>query len=55
MRFDVPAVGLNTLEAMLDVGAKVLAVEAGKTIILDHDLFLKKVNQEKLIFVGKRD
>jgi len=30
MRFDVPAVGLQTLTAMAEVGAKVLAVESGK-------------------------
>ncbi len=34
MRFDVPTVGVGTLQAMLDAGARVLAIEAGKTIML---------------------
>jgi len=34
-RFDLPAVGLATLQVMRECGARVLAVEAGKTIVLD--------------------
>ncbi len=36
MRFDVPTVGPDTIETMRKAGARVLAVEAGKTIILDQ-------------------
>jgi DUF1009 family protein len=36
MRFDVPTVGLKTLESIAAAGAKVLAIEAGKTILLDQ-------------------
>ena len=36
MRFDVPTVGTSTIETMYQAGGKVLAVEAGKTIILDE-------------------
>ncbi|OWK47242.1 LpxI family protein [Fimbriiglobus ruber] len=36
MRFDVPTVGATTIETMSRAGAKVLAIEAGKTIILDE-------------------
>ena len=36
MRFDVPTVGLSTIETMHRFGGKVLAIEAGKTIILDE-------------------
>lgn len=35
-RFDVPTIGPATLEAMRQAGARVLAVEAGATIILDE-------------------
>ena len=35
-RFDVPTVGKQTIEAMYRAGAKVLAVEAGQTILLDE-------------------
>jgi DUF1009 family protein len=36
MRFDVPTVGTATIETMRQAGAKALAIEAGKTILLDE-------------------
>ena len=36
MRFDVPAIGTSTIETMKKAGARVLAIEAGKTILLDE-------------------
>jgi DUF1009 family protein len=36
MRFDVPTVGCTTIETMHQAGGRVLAVEAGKTILLDE-------------------
>src|SRR5439155_1034681 len=36
MRFDVPTVGCSTIETMKQAGAKVLAIEAGRTIVLDQ-------------------
>jgi UDP-2,3-diacylglucosamine hydrolase len=36
MRFDVPTVGCTTIETMHQAGARVLAVESGKTILLDQ-------------------
>jgi len=36
MRFDVPTVGTQTIETMRQAGARVLAIEAGKTILLDE-------------------
>jgi DUF1009 family protein len=40
MRFDVPVVGSATIEAMREAGARVLALQAGKTLLLDRDRFL---------------
>lgn len=40
MRFDVPTVGLKTLESIATAGGKVLAIEAGKTILLDQQEFI---------------
>ena len=37
LRFDLPSVGLNTVKTMARVGAAVLAVEAGKTLMFDRD------------------
>jgi DUF1009 family protein len=36
MRFDVPTVGCTTIETMHQAGGRVLAIEAGKTILLDE-------------------
>jgi len=36
MRFDVPTIGLTTIENLHKAGAKVLAIEAGKTIVIDQ-------------------
>lgn len=36
MRFDVPAVGVQTIQTMREAGARVLALEAGMTILLDE-------------------
>jgi len=36
LRFDVPAIGPDTLEVMHTSGCTVLAIEAGKTLILDR-------------------
>jgi len=37
MRFDVPTVGCSTLETMHKAGGRVLAIEAGCTIVLDQE------------------
>ena len=37
MRFDVPVVGLSTLEAMRAAGATCLAIDAGKCLLLDGE------------------
>ncbi len=44
MRFDVPVVGAHTLEAMREAGARVLAVDAGRTLILERPAFLAEAD-----------
>ncbi len=51
-RFDVPVVGLKTLESMKQSGAKFLAIEAGKTYILNRDEFIEKANQYDISVMG---
>jgi len=48
MRFDVPAVGLRTLETMARVKAKVLAIEAARTLMFDKDKMLGYANQNSI-------
>ena len=52
LRFDLPAVGPRTIEVMASVNASVLAVEAGRTIILDRDLTLKQAKSSRIAVVG---
>ena len=44
MRFDVPVVGDGTLAAMREAGARVLAVDADKTLLVDRAAFLDAAN-----------
>src|SRR5262249_25678127 len=37
MRFDVPTIGCSTIESMHKAGGRVLAIEAGKTIVIDQE------------------
>jgi DUF1009 family protein len=55
MRFDVPAVGPDTIEAMHEAGGKVLALEAGKTLILDREATLARADQFGITVVAFRE
>lgn len=37
MRFDVPAVGMKTMETMVEVGCKALVIEAGRTLLVEQE------------------
>lgn len=51
-RFDLPAVGPATIEAMVAVKASALALEAGRTVLLDRDEMLRKAERAKITVVG---
>lgn len=50
-RFDTPAVGNETLDAMEKAGADLLALEAGRTLILDED-FADTANRMGITVIG---
>lgn len=52
LRFDVPVVGFNTLRAMMEGNARVLAVEATNSIILDMEKMIKESNKAGICIVG---
>ena len=52
MRFDVPTIGMGTLQTMLAAGGRVLAVEAGRTIIVDEPEVVEFANRNKLVIVA---
>ncbi len=45
MRFDVPTIGLRTIEQLHQAGGSAIAIEAGKTIFVDRDATIKRANQ----------
>jgi DUF1009 family protein len=53
MRFDVPIVGLATIQAMRIAGARVLSLDAGKTLIFDRDAFLASANEAGIAVIGR--
>ena len=52
LRFDLPAVGPRTIEVMASVKASVLAIEAGRTILLDREITLDKARSARIAIVG---
>ena len=52
MRFDVPVVGVPTIETMIKAGATCLSITADKTLIFDRDEMLKLAEANKICVVG---
>jgi DUF1009 family protein len=48
----VPTIGRRTLDAILQAGGRVLAVEAERTIILDEPDLIDFANRNRLIIVA---
>lgn len=51
-RFDIPAVGPDTLHAVIAGRARVLAVEAGRTLMLHRDDLVAKANAHRIALLG---
>jgi DUF1009 family protein len=52
MRFDVPVIGLATIEAMITAHATCLSLEAGRTLIFDRDKVLALANASSIAIVA---
>jgi DUF1009 family protein len=53
MRFDVPIVGLATIQAMRLAGATVLSLDAGRALIFDREAFFMSANEAGIAIVGR--
>ncbi len=53
MRFDVPVVGVATIETMRAAGATCLCVEAGRTLLFDLAAMVKAADEAGIAIVGK--
>ena len=54
MRFDVPVVGPRTVESMVEAGANVLGLEAGRVLLLERDELLKSADANGIAVYGLR-
>jgi DUF1009 family protein len=52
MRFDVPVVGLPTVQSMIEAGATCLCLAAGKTLMLDREQMIDLANKQKISIVA---
>ena len=52
MRFDVPVIGVKTIEAMRQAGASCLAVDAGKCLLLDGDAVVQTAETAGIAMVA---
>src|SRR5207237_7981689 len=52
MRFDVPVVGLPTVETMVEAGATCLCLTAGKTLIFDRAEMLRLADRQRIAVVA---
>jgi len=55
MRFDVPTIGIGTIESLLAARGKVLAIEAGKTIVIDQDQVVRLADEHGLSIIALAD
>jgi DUF1009 family protein len=52
MRFDVPVIGIATVEAMVRAGASCLSIEAGRTLLFDRARLIERANKESIAIVA---
>lgn len=53
MRFDVPVIGMATIRSMQAVGASMLSVDAGRTLVLDGDDVFRLADDAGIAVVGR--
>jgi UDP-2,3-diacylglucosamine hydrolase len=53
MRFDVPVVGVPTIDSMTAAGATCLCLTAGKTLMFDRNEMIKLANRNKIAIVAR--
>ena len=52
MRFDVPVIGMRTIETMVEAGASCLSVEAGRTLLFEREALLNRASQAGIAIVA---
>ena len=52
MRFDVPGIGPDTIDSMIQAGAVALVIEAGRTLVVDREKMVEKADQHGISIVA---
>ena len=50
--FDVPTIGPKTIDVMIETNTTALAVDAGRTLLLDREELVAKANEAKIAILG---
>ena len=53
MRFDVPVIGIATIQAMRAAGASALSIDAGRTLVLDGAHVFKSADEAGIAIIGR--
>ena len=53
LRFDLPAIGEQTIRTMQEVKASVLAIEARKTLIFDQEATIRLADRHRMVIVSR--
>ena len=55
LRFDVPVIGVKTIEGMREAGATCLAVDAGRCLFLDGDRIIESADRANIAILSSRE
>ena len=53
MRVDVPAVGIGTIERLIEIGARGVVGESGKMLFLEKERCIELANANNLFIIGE--
>ena len=53
MRFDAPVIGVETIRVAAEAKLRVIAIEAGKTLLLERDVFVDLADRSKISIVAR--
>ena len=53
MRFDVPVIGVETIRVAHEAGVRAIAIEAGRTLLLQKPAILEQANRAQISIIGR--
>ncbi|HJT81002.1 MAG TPA: LpxI family protein, partial [Chthoniobacterales bacterium] len=53
MRFDVPVIGVETIRVAHEAGVRAIAIEAGRTLLLEKPAILEQANRAQISIIGR--